>query len=145
MVVNRSTTMGARGGSGSRGSGGGGGAARSVSGVDRYGQMQTFTLEQHMAEYNKAYAKLESERGEIYRKQAAAGTTAQLQQLANGPSGESLVRANFAEKVKLAKSGNYDINIANPKDAWVSFESPALKGLIHNIAKQELARRRRRK
>ena len=134
--------MGGRSGGGARS---GMGAARSVSGVDRYGQKQTFTLEQHMAEYQKAYAKLEAERGETYRKQAAAGTTTQLQKLANGPSGESLVKANFSEKVKLAKSGNYDINIANPKDAWVSFEGPALKGLIHNIAKQELARRRRKK
>ena len=134
--------MGGRAGGGARS--GGGGAARSISGVDRYGRKQTFTLEQHMAEYKKAYAKLEAERGETYRKQAAAVTTEQLQKLASVPSGESLVKANFAQKVKLAKSGNYDINIANPKDAWVSFEGKAIKGLIHNIAKQELARRKRK-
>lgn len=133
--------MGGRSGGGARS---GMGAARSVSGVDRYGQKQTFTLEQHLSEYQKAYAKVEAERGEVYRKQAAAATTAQLQQLTKGPSGEAQVKAKFAEKVKLAKSGNYDINIANPKDAWVSFEGPALKGLIHNIAKQELARRKRK-
>ena len=132
--------MGGRSGGGARS---GMGAARSVSGIDKYGQKQTFTLEQHLSEYQKAYAKVEAERGETYRKQAAAATTAQLQQLAKGPSGEARVKSNFVEKVKLAKSGNYDINIANPKDAFVSFKSTAVGGLIHNIAKQELARRRK--
>ena len=135
--------MGGRAGGGARG---GGGSARSVSGVDKYGQKQTFTLDQHMSEYQKAYAKVDAERGETYRKQAAAATTEQLQKLASGPSGEAQVKANFAKSVKLAKSGNYDINIANPKDNWAGakFESAATKGLIHNIAKQELARRRRK-
>ena len=134
--------MGGRAGGGARS--GGGGAARSISGIDKYNQKQTFTLEQHMSEYKRLYAKADAERGETYRKQAAAATTEQLKGLVKGPTGEAKVKADWNEKVKLIKSGGYDINLANPKEMNAGMYHLAVGGLIHNIAKQELARRRRK-
>lgn len=103
-------------GRGSGSSGGFGGGNTSISGRDRYGQMQTYSLKGELAAYKQQYSKLEKEFGAAMKEQAKGMTTEQLQKYlpkAGKAIGAQAVKQSWNEGLKQYKGGGFDIGVVS--------------------------------
>lgn len=131
--------MGGRAGSGATA-----GMGSRVQGRGRYGDFSR-TLGDEIKQYNKAYSQLEKELGDTYRKQAASASTETLQKLVSTkPQGVEVVKSEWNKNVKLAKSGNFDLDVVSHDSndwgrSWM--KSIAKQALAQTIIKGELAKR----
>ena len=102
--------MGGRAGGGASG----GMGSRSVSGVDKYGRQQTYSLKGELASYKEAYSKVEKEFGAAMKEQAKGMSTEQLQKYlpkAGQAVGEKAVVKAWKENMQKYKGGDYDIGL----------------------------------
>lgn len=136
--------MGGRSGGGA----GLGSGVRSVSGVDRYGRNQTYSLKGELSAYKEAYGKVEKELGAAMKEQAKGMSTEQLQKYlpkAGQAVGEKAVIKAWNEHVKQYKGGDFDIGVVSHSTSdwgkgWM--KDQAKFALQAKVIKGELAKRK---
>ena len=104
--------MGGRAGGGASG----GMGSRSISGVDRYGRQQTYSLQGELKSYKEAYSKVEKKLEATMKEQAKGMSTEQLQKYlpkAGYAIGEKAVVKAWKENVQKFKAGGYDIGLVS--------------------------------